>query len=105
MEAGRATAPRNRLAVAGARSTTEAMLRNQPRGDVIRNAVFAGLLLLAVAIALAGLLALVIQAFAKGSSALSLDLITNSPSTAFPAKLSASSETTMCSSASSRCTT
>jgi len=86
MEAGRATAPRNRLAVAGARSTTEAMLRNQLRGDVIRNAVFAGLLLFAVAIALAGLLALVIQAFAEGSSALSRSLITNPPSTAFPEK-------------------
>ncbi|HEX6602782.1 MAG TPA: phosphate ABC transporter permease PstA, partial [Solirubrobacterales bacterium] len=75
-----------RLAVAGARATTEAMLRNQPRGDVIRNAVFAGLLLLAVVIALAGLLALLIQAFARGSSALSLDLINNPPSTAFPDK-------------------
>ncbi|HEX5592528.1 MAG TPA: phosphate ABC transporter permease PstA [Solirubrobacterales bacterium] len=81
-EAGR----RNRLAVAGARSTTEAMLRGQPRGDVIRNTVFAGLLLLAVSVALAGLLALLIQAFAKGSSALSIDLITNPPSTAFPDK-------------------
>jgi phosphate transport system permease protein len=77
---------RNRLAVAGARATTEAMLRDQPRGDVIRNAFFAGVLLLAVGIALAGLLALLIQAFAKGSSALSLDLITNPPSTAFPDK-------------------
>ena len=37
-------------------------------------------------IALAGLLALLIQAFVKGSSALSLDLITNPPSTAFPEK-------------------
>jgi phosphate transport system permease protein len=85
MEAG-AGAPRNRLAVAGARATTEAMLRDQPRGDVIRNAVFAGLLLLAVAIALAGLTALLLQAFLRGSSALSLDLITNPPSTAFPDK-------------------
>jgi ABC-type phosphate transport system permease subunit len=81
MEAGGVSARRSRLAVAGARATTEAMLRNQPRGDVIRNAVFAGLLLLAVAIALAGLLALLIQAFAKGSSALSTDLVTNPPST------------------------
>ena len=81
-----ADAPRNRLAVAGARATTQAMLRDQPRRDVIRNTVFAGLLLLAVAIALAGLLALLIQAFAKGASALSLDLITNPPSTAFPEK-------------------
>jgi phosphate transport system permease protein len=86
MAPGDAGGRRNRLAVAGARSTTEAMLRGQPRGDVIRNAVFAGLLLLAVSVALAGLLALLIQAFAKGSSALSLDLITNPPSTAFPDK-------------------
>jgi phosphate transport system permease protein len=77
---------RNRLAAAGARATTEAMLRGQPRRDVIRNALFACLLLLAVGVALAGLLALLIQAFVKGSSALSLDLITNSPSTAFPEK-------------------
>ena len=85
MEAGGA-APRNRLAVAGARATTKAMLREQPRGDVIRNTVFAGLLLLAVAIALAGLTALLVQAFVRGSSALSLDLLTNPPSTAFPDK-------------------
>jgi phosphate transport system permease protein len=62
------------------------MLGNQPRGDVIRNTAFAALLLLAVLLALAGLLALLIQAFAKGSSALSLDLFTNPPSTAFPEK-------------------
>ena len=81
-----AAAPRNRLAIAGARATTKAMLSNQPRGDVIRNTIFAGLLLLAVLIALAGLIALLAQAFAKGSSALSLDLFTNPPSTAFPDK-------------------
>ena len=81
-----AAAPRNRLAVAGARATTRAMLSNQPRGDVIRNAVFAALLLLAVLIALAGLARAAVQAFAKGSSALSLDLFTNPPSTAFPDK-------------------
>jgi phosphate transport system permease protein len=81
-----AALPRNRLAIAGARATTLAMLRNQPRGDVIRNTIFAALLLLAVAIALAGLIALLVQAFAKGSSALSLNLLTNPPSTAFPDK-------------------
>jgi phosphate transport system permease protein len=79
-------APRNRLAVAGARATTRAMLSNQPRGAVIRNTVFAGLLLLAISIALAGLLALLIQAFLKGSSALSLDLFTNGPSAINPEK-------------------
>jgi phosphate transport system permease protein len=78
--------PRNRLAIAGARATTAAMLRDQPRGDVIRNALFAGLLLLAVLIALAGLLALLIQAFVEGAPALSTDLITNPPSTIFPEK-------------------
>jgi phosphate transport system permease protein len=83
---GGASAQRNRLAAAGARATTQAMLRDQPRGDVIRNTVFAGLLLLAVLIALAGLTALLIQAFLRGSSALSLDLINNPPSTAFPEK-------------------
>jgi phosphate transport system permease protein len=60
------------------------MLRGQPRRDVIRNAIFAGLLLLAVAIALAGLTALLVQAFVRGSSALSLDLLTNPPSTINP---------------------
>lgn len=77
---------RNRLAVAGAKATTEAMLGGQPRRDVIRNTFFAGMLLLAVALALAGLAALLIQAFAKGAPALSPDLITNPPSTAFPEK-------------------
>jgi phosphate transport system permease protein len=77
-------ASRNRLAVAGARATTRAMLSNQPRGDIIRNAVFAALLLLAVLIALAGLIALLVQAFAKGASALSPDLLTNGPSAIHP---------------------
>jgi phosphate transport system permease protein len=72
---------RTRLAVAGARATTAAMLRDQPRGDVIRNTVFALALLLAVVVALAGLAALIIQAAAEGSSALSVDLLTNPPST------------------------
>ncbi len=81
-----AATPRNRLAVAGARATTQAMLHGQPRGDVIRNTAFAALMLLAVLIALAGLIALVVQAFVKGSSALSPDLFTNPPSTAFPDK-------------------
>lgn len=86
MEVGGASAQRNRLATAGARATTQAMLRDQPRGDVIRNTIFAGLLLLAVVIALAGLTALLIQAFVRGSSALSLDLLTNPPSTINPDK-------------------
>jgi phosphate transport system permease protein len=78
------TAPRNRLAVAGARATTRAVLSDQPRGDVLRNAIFAALLLLAILIALAGLVALLVQAFAKGASALSPDLFTNGPSAINP---------------------
>ncbi|MGC1853536.1 MAG: phosphate ABC transporter permease PstA [Solirubrobacterales bacterium] len=75
---------RNRLAVAGARATTRAMLSNQPRGDVIRNVVFAALLMLAILIALAGLIALLVQAFVKGAPALSPDLLTEGPSSIRP---------------------
>jgi phosphate transport system permease protein len=67
---------RTRLAVAGARSTTEAVVSGQPRKDVIKNTVFAGLLFVAVLIAMAGLAALLIQAFVKGRPDLSLDLFT-----------------------------
>jgi phosphate transport system permease protein len=81
-----AAASRNRLAIAGARATTLAMLRSQPRGDVIRNAAFAGLLLVAILVALAGLAALLVQAFVEGAPALSTDLFTNPPSTIFPEK-------------------
>jgi phosphate transport system permease protein len=77
--------PRARLATAGARGTVAEVLRNQPRGDVLRNVAFAGLLLAAVLVALIALAALLIQALAKGSSALSLDLLTNPPSTLDPA--------------------
>lgn len=80
-----ATKPRNRLAVAGARATTQAMLSDRPRGEVVRNAVFAALLLLSISIALAGLVALIAQAFVKGLPALSLDLFTNPPSVVNPA--------------------
>jgi phosphate transport system permease protein len=85
VSAGSGGAPAS-LEVAGARATTRAMLSDQPRGAVIRNTVFASLLLLAVLVALAGLFALLIQAFVKGHSALSLNLFTNPPSTAFPDK-------------------
>ncbi len=75
---------RARLAVAGARATVTAGLGEQPRRDVWLNAVFAALLLLAVLIALAGLAALLLQAFVEGAPALSPDLFTNVPSTLNP---------------------
>lgn len=71
---------RTRLAVAGARATTEAVVRGQPRRDVIRNTAFAALLLVAVLLALAGLAALLIQAFVEGSPRLGLDLFTQAGS-------------------------
>jgi phosphate transport system permease protein len=79
-----AAARRNRLATAGARATTQAMLSDRPRGDVIRNAVFAALLLLSIAIALAGLIALLVKFLIDGASALSPELITNGPSAINP---------------------
>ncbi len=79
-----AESERTRLAAAGARSTVAAALRDQPRRDVLLNAVFAGLLLLAVLTALVGLAALLLQAFVRGAPALSLDLLTNGPSTINP---------------------
>jgi phosphate transport system permease protein len=71
---------RARLATAGARATTATVLSGQPRGDVIRNAAFAALLLLAVLVAVAGLAALLIQATVEGAPRLDLDLFTASQS-------------------------
>ncbi|MGH2993729.1 MAG: phosphate ABC transporter permease PstA [Solirubrobacterales bacterium] len=71
---------RTRLAVAGARATTEAVVGGQPRKDVIRNTAFAALLFVAVLLALAGLAALLIQAFVEGSPRLGLDLFTQAGS-------------------------
>jgi phosphate transport system permease protein len=84
MEAGGVPSERTRLAVAGARAAVAAALRAQPRRDVIANALFAGLLLLAILIALAGLAALLIQALVRGAPALGPDLFTNVPSTLNP---------------------
>jgi phosphate transport system permease protein len=80
MEAGALPSERARLAGAGARATVAAALGSQPRRDVALNAAFAALLLLAVLVALAGLAALLVQAFVKAAPALSPDLFTNMPS-------------------------
>jgi len=81
MEAYRPTTERTRLAVAGARANVAAVLRDQPRGDVLRNNLFAGILLLAILIALAGLVALLAQAAVEGAPALGINVITEGPST------------------------
>lgn len=86
MEGAEVHTERTRLAVAGARANVAAVLRNQPRRDVVLNTVFAGLLLLAVLLALAGLVALLTQAMVKGAPAFSTDLLTNVPSTINPSE-------------------
>lgn len=71
---------RARLATAGARATTMSALSRQPAKDRIVGNVFLAVLLLAVTIALVGLLALVVQAFIEGGSRFNLGLFTNPPS-------------------------
>lgn len=71
---------RSQLAVSGARGVTAEMLSDQPRRDVIRNTIFASVVFLAIAIALAGLVTLIADAIIKGHTALNTDLITNGTS-------------------------
>ncbi|MGK2955264.1 MAG: phosphate ABC transporter permease PstA [Solirubrobacterales bacterium] len=75
---------RTRLATAGARAVTADALGNQPRGDRLKGNIFLALLLLGLAIALAGLAAIIVQAAVKGAPAFGTQLITNGPSTLNP---------------------
>jgi phosphate transport system permease protein len=74
------SSPRTRAAAEGARSATLASLTRQPGREVVRNRIFAGLLLVAVGIALAGLALILVDAFIEGKGKLSWDLITGSTS-------------------------
>jgi len=69
-------APRTRLATAGARSTTSAVLTDQPRGDVVRGRIFYALLLFGLSLALVGLALLLIDVFVDGSERFGVDLFT-----------------------------
>jgi phosphate transport system permease protein len=71
---------RVRLAAAGARSTTTAVLSGQGTREVLKSRVFHALLFLAVSLALIGLGALLVDAFVEGEGRLSLNLITNANS-------------------------
>jgi phosphate transport system permease protein len=73
------SAGRTRLATAGARSVTTALTQGRRR-DTVAGQMFYALLLLAVAFALAGLCAIVVQALVKGAPALSPSLFTDAPS-------------------------
>jgi len=68
--------PRTRLAVAGARSVTEAGLDRQPAADVRKGRLFYALLLLALSIAVLGLALLLIEAIVEGRERFGLDLFT-----------------------------
>jgi phosphate transport system permease protein len=67
--------------VAGARGVTAEMLSDQPRADVVKNTLFASVLFLAVAIALAGLAVLIGDAIIDGRDRLDTGLITDGTST------------------------
>jgi phosphate transport system permease protein len=77
---------RTRLATAGAQAAVAESLRAQPRGDKARGSLFFAVLLLAVAIALLGLAAVIIQSAVKGAPSFGIHLITDGPSTIFPEK-------------------
>ena len=64
-------AERTRLATAGAHAAVVKNLGKQPRGDVWTGRVFFFILLIAVGIALLGLVALIVQSVIKGSPAFS----------------------------------
>jgi phosphate transport system permease protein len=71
---------RAQVAIAGARGVTAEVLSQQPRKDLIRNTIFASLLFLAIALALAGLCVLIGKNLVEGWSRLNLDLITQNNS-------------------------
>jgi phosphate transport system permease protein len=75
---------RTRLATAGAHAAVAANLNRQPRGDVWRGNLFFAVLLLAVGLALIGLIALIVQQTIKGAPAFGPDLINNPPSSVNP---------------------
>jgi phosphate transport system permease protein len=75
---------RTRLATAGAHASVVGKLTSQPRGDVWRGNVFFAVLLLAVGLAMIGLLAVILQSIIKGAPAFSPDLINNPPSSVNP---------------------
>jgi phosphate transport system permease protein len=68
------------MAMTGARGVTTELLSGQPRKDVIRNTIFASVLFLAIALALAGLCLLIGKNLVDGWSRLNLDLITHNNS-------------------------
>jgi len=71
---------RARLAAAGARAVTAALLSSRSRGDKVANAVFPAILLAALALAVVSLGALILWSLIEAWPRLDWNLITNGPS-------------------------
>lgn len=80
------TSERTRLAVAGARATTRSIFEPKKASARIGNLIFLSLLLLGVGTALLMVSALITWALIRGWPMLSLDLITNNPSSVRPSQ-------------------
>jgi phosphate transport system permease protein len=77
-------AERTRLATAGAHAAVVKNLGKQPKQDLWTGRAFFVILLLAVGVALLGLVALIVQSVIKGSPAFSTTLFTEGPSRVNP---------------------
>lgn len=77
-------AERTRLAVAGARATTEHRLGERPRADRIFNRTFHALVLLGLGVGLVGLASIIAWSLVAGWPRMSWDLLTTMPSAVSP---------------------
>jgi len=75
---------RTRLAVAGARATTEQIFGQRTPRERASNTLFLAMLLLGLSVALVGLVTMIVWMIVEGAPRFSLDLITNVPSVVAP---------------------
>jgi len=78
------TPPRSRLAVAGARAAVTGVLGHRPLRDRVADAAFRALLLLAIAVAMLGVVTLVVWSIVEGHHRLDANLFTQGPSSLRP---------------------
>lgn len=77
---------RTRLATAGARAMTVNVVGRQPAREIVLSNLFLALLLFAIAVAMLGIVAIIVQAIINGAPAFSTKLFTNGPSTVNPSE-------------------
>ncbi len=75
---------RTRLAVAGARATTESVLEARSGTDRVRNSLFFAVLLLGLGVALAGLASIIVWSIVRGAPRVNAELFTNVASSVSP---------------------